>query len=683
MADKLSYALDYAKRGWAVLPLQFIRSNGKCSCGKPEGECKPGKHPLTTRVFKEGYKDATVDIERIKKTWEEFPQANVGWTLGKIVVVDQDNRHGGEENLKILESKYGPLPPTVTALTGSGDGSKHRYYISPNNGVSVANLNKIDGLAGLELKVNGYVVGVGSVTTKPYTWQFGASPNDMAFAPLPEWLAELSRQPFTSAEPKKPTPADKPPKKYSPITAIENAKALSKALDSCAFLKHCDVDAKVLPEPEWQAMVELLVFFGAPGEAKIHELSQPYPTYSEEATDTKIANANKAINKKQLGPYTCQKIAQSLGFPCPQGCLAAQSNTHTPVTMAIKAITAYEEPPLEEIPPSTPRTKSYIYLIDRYTPPEEAKRYTNVTQSVTGRDTEKANERVKADKALQAEEALSEQVKAWVKGTSGWWGTDELDKDLGIYNPQDKGYRRLILHRLKEQGMVEPHEKINKQWRYVNTRVTSLEFKTATNAGILPLSWPMGIEKKANLFPGNLVVVAGSPNSGKTAFNLSFIQRNQNQYPITYICSEMGAVELRNRLEQFPGMAIEDWSFRAIERATDFADVIVPDVINIVDYLEMTDELWEVNKHLTAISHKIGSGLAVISIQKKMGAKYGRGQEFSLEKPKLYLSMDKGVMQIVKAKSWATKADPHGLEIHFKIVGGCLFQPSSDWEWKR
>jgi len=334
---------------------------------------------------------------------------------------------------------------------------------------------------------------------------------------------------------------------------------------------------------------------------------------------------------------------------------------------------AYSRPGREPWPPTA---KSSICLIERYNPLSETNRFKNVTQNVTG-------EGEKRDKTLQTEETLSELVKAWVKGTTGWWATDELDRDLGINSPQDKGYRRLILHRLKEQGMVEPHQKVNKQWRYVNTRVTSLDFKTASTAGILPIKWPMGIEKKVNLFPGNLVVVAGSPNAGKTAFNLNFIYLNQKQFPINYICSEMGAVELRNRLGQFPGMAIEDWSFKAVERATDFADVIVPDTICVIDYLEMTNELYEVNTHLTAVSRKIGSGLAIVSIQKKINAQYGRGQEFSLEKPKLYLSLDRGVMRIMKAKSWAIKnVDPHGLEIHFKIVGGCLFEPSGDWDWQ-
>jgi hypothetical protein len=286
-------------------------------------------------------------------------------------------------------------------------------------------------------------------------------------------------------------------------------------------------------------------------------------------------------------------------------------------------------------------------------------------------------------KTLQTQEKLTQQILAWVKGTTGWWATEELDKDLGITGVQGKNHRRLVLFRLKEQGVIEKHHRLNKQWRYVNMRVTNLDFKAASNTGILPVKWPMGIEEYVNLFAGNTAVVAGSPNSGKTALLLNFIYLNQDAYPIYYLCSEMGAVELRNRLDQFPGMAIEDWKFQARERASDFADIIVPDCVNIIDYLEMTTELYEVNTHLTAISHKLGSGIAIVALQKKQGAKYGRGQEFGLEKPKLYLSMDRGKLQIVKGKSWAKKnVDPCGLEIHFKIIGGCLFEPSGDWDWE-
>jgi len=279
---------------------------------------------------------------------------------------------------------------------------------------------------------------------------------------------------------------------------------------------------------------------------------------------------------------------------------------------------------------------------------------------------------------------MANRVREWVQHTSGWWSAGELDRELGVTGHELKDYRGKVLRRLKDLGLVEQHPRHNRQWRYVNTRVTSLDFRTAGRDGVLPIKWPLGVERYVNLFPGNLAVVAGAPNAGKTALLLNFIRLNMTEFPIFYFCSEMGDVELRNRLELFEGVDIDEWEFQAFERASDFADVVRPDCVNVIDYLEMTTELFHVNGYLTAISHKVGSGLAIVALQKKAGATMGRGQEFGLEKPKLYLSMDRGKLQIVKGKSWAKRnVDPAGLQVSFKIVDGCRFEITKAWDWER
>jgi hypothetical protein len=73
-----------------------------------------------------------------------------------------------------------------------------------------------------------------------------------------------------------------------------------------------------------------------------------------------------------------------------------------------------------------------------------------------------------------------------------------------------------------------------------------------------------------------------------------------------------------------------------------------------------------------------------VALQKKIGAQLGRGAEFSLEKPRLYLSIDKGKLTIIKGKSWARKnVDPNGLSVNFKITGGCQFEITKAWDWPR
>ena len=157
---------------------------------------------------------------------------------------------------------------------------------------------------------------------------------------------------------------------------------------------------------------------------------------------------------------------------------------------------------------------------------------------------------------------------------------------------------------------------------------------------------------------------------------LNVIKMNLGNYAnrIRYFCSEGGAEELRGRLDMFP-MSDDDLDkFEAVKKTANFADAIVPDWINVIDFLEMSTDLWLVNDHLTAIQNKLTTGIGIVAIQKKKDAYLGRGAEFGLEKPKLYVTMDAGVLEIIKAKDWRDKkVNPNGMTAEFKLVKGCEF----------
>lgn len=274
-------------------------------------------------------------------------------------------------------------------------------------------------------------------------------------------------------------------------------------------------------------------------------------------------------------------------------------------------------------------------------------------------------------------------IRGWVKEAKGWWTTDELDRELGFVTPADRQYRSGILASMRTEGLIENHVGANKQFRTVERTTRRIDFKGVLSGGKLNLLWPMELEGLVDLYPGNIAVIAGAPDAGKTAFLLSFINLNQGYLPIHYFCSEMGEMELRQRLNGF-GKAITEWDFDAVERTDNFADVIYPNDINIIDFMELPDNVYMVGKYLTDITQKLDGGIALVAIQKKRGAKnlLGRGQEFSLEKPRLYLSMDSGIIRIVKGKHWVNYTrNPNGLERKFKIVRGCQFITMGDWEY--
>lgn len=158
-----------------------------------------------------------------------------------------------------------------------------------------------------------------------------------------------------------------------------------------------------------------------------------------------------------------------------------------------------------------------------------------------------------------------------------------------------------------------------------------------------------------------------------TAFLFNIARYNMHKHKIVYFTSEMGAEEVKIRLSGFD-CNYEDWNFPIIDRSSNFADVIRPDCINIIDFLEITDNFYAIGGEIKKIFDKLGSGLAFIALQKKKGCELGRGAEFSMEKSRLYLSIDSGELKIVKAKNWAKpEYNPNGMKFKFKLVNGCKF----------
>lgn len=275
----------------------------------------------------------------------------------------------------------------------------------------------------------------------------------------------------------------------------------------------------------------------------------------------------------------------------------------------------------------------------------------------------------------EPESPVSKKIRDWIEGTTAWFTSSQLDSELGIKTESDKSNRRMILKRLCDKGNVQRHPQHEGRYRYVNTSIERLNLKTITPNN-LDIKLPFKIEDYVKLYPSNVVVVAGAVNAGKTAFMLNVIKMNLKNYAnrIRYFCSEGGAEELRSRLDLFPMSERDLDKFEAIKKTANFADAIVPDWINIIDFLEMTTDLWVVNDYLTAIQNKLTTGIGIVAIQKKDRARLGRGAEFGLEKPKLYVTMDSGVLTIIKAKDWRDKKiNPNGMTAKFKLVNGCKF----------
>lgn len=238
---------------------------------------------------------------------------------------------------------------------------------------------------------------------------------------------------------------------------------------------------------------------------------------------------------------------------------------------------------------------------------------------------------------------------------------------------------RLILHRLKNDGVIEKAGQTDGVYRRVTNTVDEIDIFSA-DPHPLDIKWPFRIQELVNTYQKSLIVVAGEPNAGKTAFLLNVAIKNYERFKITYFSSEMGAIELRQRIEKFK-VPLSIWKgIRFVERASDFSAVIDPEGFNIIDFMEIHDNFYQIGGWMKQIFDKLTTGIAVVAIQKNKGRETGRGGEMTMEKPRLYLAIEPGLLKIVKGKNWASEmTNPNGLQIKFKLGGGCNFIKDGEW----
>ena len=102
--------------------------------GSPErrsckGECGQYGH---------GVHDATTDLGVIAYWWGvRYPGANIGARVPEnMFVIDIDPRSSGHESLAALLLDHGPLPETMTTISGRCDGGSHRASTAGRPGSS-------------------------------------------------------------------------------------------------------------------------------------------------------------------------------------------------------------------------------------------------------------------------------------------------------------------------------------------------------------------------------------------------------------------------------------------------------------------------------------------------------------------------------------------------------------------
>lgn len=283
-------------------------------------------------------------------------------------------------------------------------------------------------------------------------------------------------------------------------------------------------------------------------------------------------------------------------------------------------------------------------------------------------------EQIKQHEENLISSSLSE-IREWLSLQDGVFTMSELYREFGLTDKNNRTQRRILLKALVEDDTIRRVPDRPGIYKTVDKSANVIDYKNANSGNVYNVLWPLGIHQYVKLFPKNIAIIAGSSNSGKTAYLLNFALQNSTMHKIRYISSEMGPEELRSRLDLF-GCNISVWDkISFYDKSSDFSSLVHPDELNIIDYLEISDNFFSIGAEIKLIYDKLKSGIAVIAIQKKSSSTYARGGEFTLEKARLYLTIDPNLVKIIKGKNWAIPGEnPKDKEFPFKLVNGCDFQ---------
>jgi len=192
----IDHALEYARRGWAVLPLHTT-DGPICSCPLGDQCPSPGKHPRIGG----GVKSASSDADQVRRWWAQWPDAWIGVATGApsgVWVLDIDSKAPDEESLdgwaalQFWQQQHGELD---TLRSETGGGGLHLWFRMPD-GRDVGNRQRlrVDGeespRSGVDVRgTGGYVVAPPSGHKSGRSYAFEVTQREPCDAPA--WLLEL------------------------------------------------------------------------------------------------------------------------------------------------------------------------------------------------------------------------------------------------------------------------------------------------------------------------------------------------------------------------------------------------------------------------------------------------------------------------------------------------------------
>lgn len=260
---------------------------------------------------------------------------------------------------------------------------------------------------------------------------------------------------------------------------------------------------------------------------------------------------------------------------------------------------------------------------------------------------------------------ISRRIDDWLEAHQGeTFDLDVVCRHLEITSAEGRKQAIVKLFNETKKSRLEKGGKGNREYRYINTIVSEIDWVNAQENDKFDVIWPYGVSDNTHFgFDGHIIIpqrsiimVAGVSNMGKTTMALNFLWMNMDKYPCTLMGNEYEPSQFKRRAQNMkfrnPLKLDGKPKFELIERHDNWKDIIRPDNVNIIDWINLGDKFYEMGKIIEGIKEKLNKGIAFICIQKDAGKTYGMGGMWGTHLSTLYLTLDFGRMTVEKAKEW-------------------------------
>lgn len=267
---------------------------------------------------------------------------------------------------------------------------------------------------------------------------------------------------------------------------------------------------------------------------------------------------------------------------------------------------------------------------------------------------------------------------------------DRLRRELQIA-PGTKSYDRIrsILFELQEQKLVKQSGKRDGIWK-VLYQVSAVPIysqfreRKAPFELFFPRDADTGVElpfgPELIIREGDLILIGGVSNKGKTCLCLNFCAENIDKYPVLmgheYTSPDgLPAPRFLSRLDDMDWVQWVDQDgndkITLLPVTEDYAEYIVPDRINVVDWIDMKDgQHFLVGQELKALKKAVGKGVIIVALQKSEGIGAARGGQFTRDYTDVELLVDgMGVDEVVLTLGKVKEGKGSGHSYAYHIAG--------------